>query len=328
MHVLITGITGFIGGHLAQRLLAGGVAVRGLARQPEAARWLAEQGADLVAGDLLDRPALSRACTGCTHILHAAAWTGTPGLSDRQAWATNVAATGHLLEVAQRAGARRFIYFSSVAVYGLNSAAVVDERAATPPVGQLYPDSKIAAETLVRRAQTDGLDTTIIRPASTYGPRGTAWTINPIRNIRSGRLVLLGKDQGLVNPGYIDNVVDGVVLALDHPAAGGETFNLCDGTVVTYREFYGRYAAMLGKSELPVLPGWVGRLATSPPGKLARRLLGRPVPGVWSYHFRVNPSRFSIDKARRLLGYEPRVGFDEGMRRTEAWLRAAGYLAP
>lgn len=327
MQVLISGVTGFIGSHLAERLLAEGVAVRGLARRPDDAAWLARQGAEIVAGDLLDRASLAGAAQDCDVVLHAAAWTGGPGLSEQQGWIANVAATGWLLQMAQEAGVQRFVYFSSVAVYGLNTALVIDETAPTPPVGQLYPDSKIAAETLVRAAQAGGLPTTIVRPASTYGPRGAAWTIGPVEQIKAGRLVLLGRDEGLVNTGYIDNVVEGVLLALRSPGAVGETFNLCDGTAITYREFYGRYAAMLGREHLPVYPAWLARGAVSLPGRWLRRALGKPVPGPWSYHFRFNPSRFSIAKAQRLLGYAPAIDLDEGMSRSEQWLRQQGYIS-
>jgi nucleoside-diphosphate-sugar epimerase len=327
LRVLITGVTGFIGSHLAERLLAAGTAVRGAARRPAAAAWLAGQGAEIVQADLTERAGLEAAVQGCDVVLHAAAWTGGPEMDERTAWISNVAATGWLAQAAQAAGVQRFVYFSSVAVYGLNPAPVIDESAPTPPVGQLYPDSKIAAETLVRAAQADGLAATIIRPASTYGPRGAAWSIGPVEQIKAGRLVLLGEDCGLVNTGYIDNVVDGVLLALHSPAAVGETFNLCDGAAITYREFYGRYAAMLGRERLPVYPAWLARGAVSPPGRWLRRMLGRPAPGPWSYHFRFNPSRFSIAKAQRVLGYAPAIDLDEGMRRTEQWLRAQGTIA-
>ncbi|MEA3335982.1 MAG: NAD(P)-dependent oxidoreductase [Chloroflexota bacterium] len=326
MRVLITGITGFIGGHLAERLLSDGFELRGLVREPASAGWLAQQGADLCQGDLRQLSSLKKAVQDCDIVLHAAAWTGEPGLSGTQAWLINVVATRHLLEAARQSGVQQFIYFSSVAVYGINRSAVIDEGASIFPVGQLYPDSKIAAETLVRYAQTQGLQTTIIRPASTYGPRGVAWSVRPIESIKSGRLVLLGKDAGLVNTGYIDNVVDGVSLAMNNPSAFGETFNLCDGTVVTYREFYLRYARMLGKQGLPTMPAWLARGAATAPGRFLRGLLGRQVPGPWSVHFRFNPSRFSVEKAQRVLGYQPMIDFETGMRHTEEWLREAGYL--
>lgn len=325
MRVFITGIGGFIGSHLAERLLREGVAVRGLARQPAAVEGLARQGADIVQGDLREPATVAAAMTGRDIVLHTAAWTGGSA-GQRDAWAVNVTATGDLLAAAEAAAVRRFVYFSSVAVYGVNSQPVIDETTPTPPVGQLYPDSKIAAESLVRAAQGRGLPTTIIRPACTYGPRGTAWTIGVIEQMKAGRVVLLGPDQGLVNTGYIDNLVDGVLLAMNNPAAVGEAFNLCDGAVVTYRQFYLRYAAMLGKDRLPTWPAWLARGATDWPGRWLRRLLGRQPVGRWSYHFRFNPSRFSIAKAQRLLGFQPTVDFEEGMARTEDWLRTAGYL--
>ncbi len=235
----------------------------------------------------------------------------------------NVEGTRNVLAAARAAGVERFIFVSSVAVYGLNRAPLIDESAPTPPVKQAYPDSKITAETLVRNS---GLPYVIVRLSATYGPRGGAWTIGPIEAIKAGRLVLLGQDSGLVTPGYIDNVVDGLLLALSHPAALGETFNLCDDYAVTYREFYMAYAAMLGRKGLPTVPAWLAYLARSAPANLVRRLLRRPTVGPWSLHFRRNPSRFSIEKAQRMLGYLPRVDFAEGMRRTEAWLRNEGYL--
>ncbi|MBM4459424.1 MAG: NAD-dependent epimerase/dehydratase family protein [Chloroflexi bacterium] len=328
---LLTGVTGFIAGHLAERLLAEGVRVRGTARRPETFTQTFEvsetskvsRGIEVVQADLLDADSLRRAATGCRAVVHAAAWTGGPELSEELAWRTNVEGTANVLAAARAAGVERFVYISSVAVYGLNCAALIDESMPTPQVGQLYPDSKIGAEAAVRAS---GLPWVIVRPASTYGPHATAWTIGPIAQIKAGRLVLLGRDHGLVTPGYIDNVVDGLWLTLTHPAAVGEAFNLCDDRAVTYREFYLAYARMLGLESLPTVPAWLALLARTAPANLLRRLLGRPPIGPWSLHLRRNPSQFSVMKAQRLLGYTVQVDFAEGMRRTEAWLRAAGRL--
>ena len=320
--VLITGINGFVASHLAERLLREGQPVRGLARRPETASWIAAQGAEIVAGDLLDPSGLAAAVDGCGAVVHAAAWTGGPELPPESAWHTNVTATQHLADACGVARAR-FIFISSVAVYGLNPAPIIDETADTPPVGQLYPDTKIAAEAAVRRCAAPWV---IVRLACTYGPRGTAWTVGPIERIKAGQLVLLGEDTGLANTGYIDNVVDGLLLALSHPAAIGEAFNILDGTAVTYRRFYCAYARMLGREPLPQVPAWLAGAASLPPASLARRLMGRPSVGPWSLHFRRNPSLFSIDKAAHVLGFRPEIGFEEGMCRTEAWLREAGHL--
>lgn len=321
--ILITGINGFIAGHLAERLLREGIPVRGTARRPDAADWLARQGAGIFAADLVDREGLARAADGCGVVVHAAAWTGGSELSPEAGYHVNVDGTANVLAAAEKAGVRRFVYFSSVAVYGRNRARLIDEAAATLRVGQAYPDSKIVAEALVRES---GLPFVIIRPACTYGPRGEAWTLTPIRNIKAGRLVLIGKDNGLVTTGYIDNVVDGLLLALARQKALGETFNLADDRAVTYREFYLAYARMLGLSTLPVAPGIIAPLTRLVPAQAARRLLGRPSVGPWSLHFRFNPSQFSVATAKRLLGYKPKVSFEEGMRRTEQWLRENGHI--
>lgn len=278
---------------------------------------------EIVRADLLDRHALRKAAEDCRAVVHAAAWTGGAEISDAEGMRVNVEGTRNVLTAAKAAGVERFIFISSVAVYGLNRAPLIDETAPTPPVGQAYPDSKIAAEALVRDS---GLPYVIVRLSATYGPHGSAWTIGPVKAIRAGRLWLLGPDTGWVTPGYIDNVVDGLLLALSHPAATGETFNLCDDYAMTYREFYLTYARMLGRDRLPTVPGWFASLARSMPANLARQLLGRPRVGPWSLHFRRNPSQFSVTKAKRVLGYAPQVDFAEGMRRTEAWLRDNGYL--
>ena len=220
--------------------------MRGTARRPDAAEWLAAQGAQIVEADLLDPASLTRAAAGCRAVVHAAAWTGGPELPPEAGYRVNVEGTANVLAAAQAAGVERFIYISSVAVYGVNGAPLVDEAMPTPPVGQAYSDSKIAAEALVR---SSGLPYVIIRPASTYGPRGTAWTIGPIESIKQGRLVLLGRDTGLVTPGYIDNVVDGLMLTLTHPAALGQAFNLCDDRAVTFREVLSDLRSHAGQRE-------------------------------------------------------------------------------
>jgi nucleoside-diphosphate-sugar epimerase len=292
-------------------------------RRPDAAASLAARGVEILAGDLLDAASMVRSTTGCQMVVHAAGWTGGDKAPLELRWSTNVEGTANILAAAKTAGIKRFVHISSIAVYGLNCAPLIDESMATPFVGELYPDSKIAAESLVLAS---GLPYVIVRPASTYGSRGKGWTVGIIDQILHG-LFLQGRDDGLVTPGYIDNVVDGLWLALTHKSAPGNIFNICDGHAVTYREFYLAYARMLGLDSLPTRPGWRVWLARTKLANLIRRLPGRSPVGPWSLHFRFNPSQYSIEHARHLLGYEPKVDFLEGMRRTEAWLRTNGYLS-
>ena len=323
--ILVTGANGFIGGHLCEHLQQAGAQVRGLVRSLPRATWLADQGISLIEGGLDEPAVLARAVDGCAAVIHTAAWTGVPD-DPALGEAVNVTGAEAVLQAALTAGVARVIHFSSVAVYGVNASPLIDETAATPLVGQAYPDSKIRAEAVVRRLAAAGLDTVIVRPASTYGPRGTAWTVGPVEQIKSGRLRLLAGGRGLVNLGYIDNVVQGTLQALTAAAAAGQTYNLCDGQAIPFHEFYGYYARMMGISRLPSVPAWAGKLVISPPGRWARRLLGRQATGRWSLHYLQNSSRFAITKAQRELGYAPTIDVAEGMRRTEAWLRQTGVI--
>jgi len=320
--VLITGITGFIGGHLAERLLREGVSVRGIARRPDEAASLAARGVEIIAGDLLDEASIVRATAGCQMVIHTAGWTGGDKAPHELRWSTNVEGTANILSAAKTCGVERFVHISSIAVYGLNNAPLIDESMATPFVDELYPDSKIAAELLVINS---GLPYVIVRPAATYGPRGGGWTVGVIEQIKHG-FCLQGLDSGLVTTGYIDNVIDGLLLALTHKSALNNIFNICDAHAITYREFYLSYARMLGINDLPSRPEWRVWLSRSKFAGWGRRMLGRQLVGSWTLHFRFNPSQYSIEHARNLLGYEPKVDFREGMRRTEEWLRANGHL--
>ncbi|MFZ2517884.1 MAG: NAD-dependent epimerase/dehydratase family protein, partial [Anaerolineae bacterium] len=173
--ILVTGANGFIGGHLCEHLQQAGAQVRGLVRSLPRAAWLADQGISLIEGGLDEPAVLARAVDGCAAVIHTAAWTGVPD-DPALGEAVNVTGAEAVLQAALTAGVARVIHFSSVAVYGVNASPLIDETASTPLVGQAYPDSKIHAEAVVRRLAAAGLDTVIVRPASTYGPRGTAWT--------------------------------------------------------------------------------------------------------------------------------------------------------
>src|SRR6202012_2802441 len=165
----------------------------------------------------------------------------------------------------------------------------------------------------------------IVRPGSIYGPGGKGWTIYPVQQIKEGNLVV-SADDGKITPGYIDNFVDGMWLCINSENAVGKIFNLCDGDVMKYSDFYMSYAKMLGKESLPTLAPWKTFIAKSKISSLLRTLLGRTKIGPWSNHFRFNPSQYSISNARKLLGYNPRISYDEGMKLTEKWLKANNYI--
>ena len=299
--ILITGITGFIGSHLAERLLEKGVKVRGVVRRPASAKWLIDKGAEIFVGDLLDAPTIKRAAEGCSVVVHAAVYNEKTTETQDLEWRTNVEGTTNVLAAGSVCGVERIIYISSIAVYGTNTSPLLDESMNTPLVGEVYPDCKITAELAVRNY---GLPYVIVRPAFTYGPRGGTWTVGIINQImRGGKL--LGRDDGIVTPGYIDNLIDGLILTMTKDAALGNTFNICDDYTVTYRDFFLAYARMLSLDRIQSRPQWVVNFKKSKIRFWLRRLFrwlrGRPQPGPWSSQFRFNRSQYSIQHAKDIL---------------------------
>jgi nucleoside-diphosphate-sugar epimerase len=325
---LITGATGFIGGRLAERLITEvGMKVRGLVRNPQKGQALAELGVEVVPGDLTCPASLLTAVTGCQFIFHGGAWVGEQGNKD-QVWAVNVGGTQNLIEAALATGGiERFIHLSSCAVYGSRQQFNIDETMPPRRRGNLYSDSKVAAEAVVLAAyQEHHLPIVLARASQVYGPGSPQFTIRPIQMIKSGKMVLIEGGRHLCKPVYIDNLVDGLALCATIEAAIGEAINLTDGITIPWRDFFGAYGRMLGVETFPSVPfalAWLLGYFNELKAIFTGRKAGFNRDVVRTLH---SSNSFSNQKARTLLGWEPRVDFNEGMRRTEAWLKAQGYL--
>jgi len=315
--VLVTGSTGFIGSHLAERLVAEGAGVRVLARDPQKLLPSLRGRVEVVRGDLLQPDCFAAATKDCEFVFHVAAWLGQPNRRE-VAHAINVAATRQLAEAARAAGVRRFVSTSSIAVYGPVLEGVVDETWPHSAV-YLYGETKSLGEQAAFAAQTDRFEVTVIRPAEVYGPRGGAWTTLPVKLVQRGIPALIGGGHGLAHPVYVENLVEAYLLAAQRGEAIGEAFTICDADV-PWRDFYGRYASMAGKRarSIPVWLAWCGALGAELGAKITRR---PPAISRAQLGFVTGRCRYSTDKARRLLGWSPRVSLDEGLRQTEIWLR-------
>lgn len=327
MTVLVTGATGFIGGRLAERLAQEtGARVRALARTPGKAAPLAAVGCEVVEGDLTDAASLERATAGCAVVFHAAAVVSERA-EHAAVWAANVTGTARLVDAARAAGVARFVHVSSCAVYGSRQAFDIDETTPMRTGHTRYADSKIGAEEVIWQAfQQHGLPVTVARPSQVYGLGSPQFTLRPLAMIRKRRMVLIDGGRHLCKPIYIDNLVDGLILGATADAAVGEAFNFTDGAPVPWRDFFGAYATMAGAPQLPSISypaAWIAALLFEGYARLRGTEASFNRAVVRS--LRSNNS-FSIEKALRLLGWQPRVDLAEGMGRTEAWLRAHGYL--
>jgi nucleoside-diphosphate-sugar epimerase len=313
--VFITGALGFIGRALTQRYRTLGVEVYGMDRT-------ADDELAVVAGDVAEPGPWQLHAAGCDVFIHAAAIVSNAVDLDRS-WRVNVLGTRRALDAAVRGAARRFVHFSSVRAFSdLHFPDGVDERFPVRTDGNPYVDTKVAAEQVVLQAHAAGeLACTVIRPGEAYGPGSRPWTLIPLEMIKARRFALPAMGRGIFSPVYIDNLVDGVLLAASSPAAAGNVITIADGVGVTCKEFFGHYYRMLGKRGPVVLPTSVA-VALARANAAAARLARRETEGnPTSVLYLARTGTYSIDRARDLLGYQAVVDLTEGMRRTEAWLR-------
>src|SRR5581483_10863098 len=323
---LITGATGFVGGHLAEACVRRGWSVHALARTGSDTRLLEHSGIVIRRGDLTDAAAVRAALAGVEVVFHCAAKVGDWGPVEEYR-AVNVEGLRQLLEACRAMPLRRFVHFSSLGVYAARHHFGTDESEPLPQTHMDgYTQSKVEAEQLALRYQREhGVPVVVLRPGFIYGPRDRTVLPKLLENLRQGKVRYLGGGHQAMNTIYVGNLVEAAFLAVECPGAVGQVYNLTDGEAVSKRRFIETLAEGVGVPKPPSLsvPLWIARLAAHWMESRARRR-GDPQPP------RLTQARlkflglnldFSIDKAKRELGYQPRVRFDEGMRETVAWYK-------
>jgi nucleoside-diphosphate-sugar epimerase len=324
--VLVTGGTGFTGGHLCRRLALTGRRVRTLARDPRSCDGLREAGVEVVQGDLCRPNTLRTGTEGIDVVYHVAALFRPEDVSRQDLWQTNVEGTRQLLEASIQAGVRRFVHCSTVGVHGDIRQAPADEFAPYAP-GDAYQESKVEAERVVLRYMREGrLPVAVFRPGGIYGP-GDMRFLKLFRSIKRQFFVMLGSGNVLYQLVYIDDLVDGIVLCGSRPEAIGNTYILTGREPVMLNQLVRMIAEAVGvkppRLRFPVTPvylaGFLCELVFKPIG------INPPLYRRRVDFFRKNRA-FSISKARRELGYEPRVDLMSGLRRTAEWYATKGLI--
>ena len=319
--VFITGANGFIGRSLARRYRELGAGVSGI-------DFKADPDWGVVVGDLAKPEDWRAELAGVDLVIHTAAIVSNTASMD-QAWRVNVKGTVDLLNACVDAGVERFVQLSSVAAYGFDFPDGVTEDHALRPMGNTYVDTKIASEHAVLACHASGrMDCTIIRPGDVYGPGSRPWVLIPLDMIKQGKFLLPAHGQGLFSPVYIDDLVEGIVLAAGKEAGRGQIFNIGGGPGVSCEEFFAYHARMLGsnKPARKISTGLAIVLAET-----ARRLVGlfggQTELGRGAIDMLSRTAGYSIEKATEKLGYVPRFSLEEGMRRTEDWVQSEGIVA-
>ena len=329
---LVTGATGLVGSHVAERLLADGWQVRALVRQASSDAWLRERGVEIAPGDTLDEASFAAAGRGCDAIFHNAA-----AVTPRGGWEAyrrpNVDGTANAITATERAGAR-LVHLSSVAVYGPQAryeAAAAGGRTSEDatlgplPEGALYARSKRDSEALVMQAHADGrVWATALRPSVIYGPRDRQFVPRIARILRFGVAPVVGGGRSTLSVVHAANVADGVVRAAAHDAAGGRAYNLANDYDVAVADFFRLAGEGLGRPvHLVRLPGWVASgamyvvkagLAIATGGSLS-------VVATTSLDFLTKDNPFASERARLELGWAPPVRPEEGIPGAFRWWR-------
>ncbi len=327
MTTLVTGATGFIGRHLTRALCKLGEPVRILARRTSDLSVLDDLRVEVVHGDLSDEAAVRAAIDGAQRIFNCAGlardWGPWRAFQD-----ANIVGVDHLLRAARDArGLQRFVHISTTDVYGYPNRRHVSEDAPYIDRRLPYNSSKIAGERLAWQAYHDhGVPLTVIRPASVYGPGDPHYVVEILHHLRRGDMVLIDDGQIIAGLHYIDNLVDLLLLAGERPAAVGQVFNASDDLDVTWRQFCERLAASARTAPPRLTLSHDTAYALATAAEVIGRLLpiaGRPLLTRHAVENLGTHQDFPATRARRMLGYVPRVGFDEGMERVAAWLRDA-----
>jgi nucleoside-diphosphate-sugar epimerase len=316
----VTGAGGFIGNAICRRLAVEGAEVRGLDVDPAAAGRVKMAEAAFVEADVGDREALGAALEQVDLVVHTAAQVRDWGSMDEFV-RVNVAGTANVIDACAEVGADRVVHVSSVVVYGYESRSEQDEMAFRRVHGIPYIDTKSASDRLACRGGA-----VVIRPGDVYGPGSVPWTLRPLQLAQHGQLAVPGRGEGLMLPLYIDDLAEAVVLSLAEGKAG-EAYTVWDDRVrVTFEEHFNRLAGFAGGREARRLPRPVLELSGMAAERWAKLRGKPPAFTAGAVTFIDRRGTVSVAKARDQLGWEPRVSYEDGMRRTHEWLRGEGLV--
>jgi nucleoside-diphosphate-sugar epimerase len=326
--ILLTGGSGFLGSHIADRLVAAGVEVRALVRPTSDVRHLSSlPGVHLVRGTLENQAELEDAVRGVGGIVHAAGLVKARRAVDFER--VNADGTAGLLAAARRVcpELERFVHVSSLAALGPSADGRPRPPDAPPTPLTAYGRSKLAGERLVRDAAAQ-LPTVVVRPPVIHGPRDRE-TLAFYRAVKFGVLPLTGSPDSVLSMIYATDCADACARALDADVPSGSVFDVEDGSPETLERLIGHIEAALGaRARVRItIPGPIlGAAAMVTEG--FGRLVGRPVMLTRDKVRELRAPHWVCDgsRARGALGWAPAVTFAEGARRTAAWYREAGWL--
>lgn len=324
---LVTGATGFTGSRLTRRLVEEGEDVVAFVRTTSDTGELEALGVETRVVDIRSREEVARAFEGFSRVYHIAAAFRAQHADTHEFHRVNVDATAHLLEMARDHGIERFVHCSTVGVQGeIANPPATEDHPFNP--GDLYQETKLEGELLARERMNDpdGPEVTVVRPVGIYGP-GDRRFLKLFRPIARGRFVMVGNGESLYHLTFISDLVEGVLLAGRHPAAPGEVFTIAGSRYTTLNELVLLIAEALAvappRLRIPYTPVYLASVVCD---RTFRAVGLSPPLYPRRVEFFSKDRAFDITRARTVLGYEPQVDLEEGLRRTGEWYRQEGLL--
>ena len=326
MRVLITGATGLLGGHLIKELQQRGEDIRALVLPIENADKLEKQGVEVVRGDITDASTLEPAVKDVELVFHLAGMMGVwRPLADYRL--VNVTGSENLYKTAQKAGVRRYVHTSSHTVYGLGYGRFLTEKDALRPDPDPYSLTKAEGDRMMRRLMLNSkVETVILRPGTFFGPGDRLHFGRMAQKMKDGKGVIIGRGDNALPFCYVTDVVQGFLLAAYHEKAPGNVYNITNDHPLTQLEMFNAIADAVDgvrpTRHLPYLPIYYGSIVAEK--VVARVTRTKPIVTQLGAMMFGSDNRHSIEKARRELGYAPKVELRTGIIQAAEWFNAGG----
>lgn len=325
MHVLVTGATGFIGGKVTEHFIRKGENVHLFVRNAEKLPKYVKECCRITIGDVTCSETLTNAVKGVDALIHCAGLLGHWGVSLRQLYAVNVEGSINVVNSAYHAGIKRMVHLSAGGVTGPVGSNPADETFQPAPMTAYERTKWKGEQEILKLARERDQNLLVLRPTFTYGPCDPH-KLNLFRAIKANRFVFIGNGNSTVHPVYIDDLVRGIDLGLASDLKQ-KSIIIGGAQPVTKEELVYGIADALGVSRPAFrLPARAAEIAASICEVSASVLKFNPPitrSRVWALSRNWG---YSIDFARRKLGYEPHVDLREGLSQTIAWYRENGWL--
>lgn len=318
MKALVSGASGLTGSYMVKLLLKNGYQVRGIVRKTSNLDSLKGLPVEFYYADLATHPSFDDAMKDIDIVFNIAAAFRVEGVPQKYFKDVNFEGTRKLLEAAKKKGVKRFVHCSTVGVQGHIKKIPAREEDPYAP-GDYYQVSKLEGEKLALKYYKDGLPLTVVRPAGIYGP-GDLRFLKLFKFIYDGKFRMIGSGNVYYHLTFVQDLVEGILLAGKKDEAIGEIFTIGGEEYLTLNELVKKIANILNKpvpkAKIPVFPVWFGGLLC----EIACKPLGiKPPLYRRRVDFFIKDRAFDISKAKKILGYKPRVSVDEGLKITANW---------